>query len=280
MKKLLLLMSIVSCSYNLKAQSCNSSLPVMETFDSNTIGVCWQIDDEDGDGFNWYWRDYGSYYGGYKCLTSRSWSSSSLALNPDNWVISHEIDLTTYNTSDNIQLSWKVRGEKVSYSHEYYTIYAATGTSITDFEASSVKRGEYADVVGADGVFVTRTLDISQLAGNIVYIAFRHHNSTDQFIINIDDVMINSSSLGLGVEDFNKENFNFFYSKDSKALSVKSSNNPLSSIKIYNILGQSVVNKKLSGYDESLNLSSLVDGMYIAQVEIDNTIKSIKFLKR
>ena len=278
MKKILLLVGIIiSWSYNLKAQSCDGNLPVMETFDTNNIGVCWQVDDEDGDGYNWYWRDYGSFYGGYKCLTSRSWNSSDLALTPDNWIVSYPINLTSYNPSDNIQLSWKVRGEMAALSHEFYTVYASTGNQITDFQSSSVNRGEYADEVGATGVFVTRTMDISSLAGNTVYIAFRHHNSTDQLILNIDDVTVSTSALG--IEDFNKENFKFFYSKDTNSLIVKSANNPISSIKIYNILGQTVVNKTLSDYNENLNLSTLVDGIYIAQVEIDNTTKSIKFLK-
>lgn len=285
MKKLLLLASIIMAwSYNTTAQSCDNKLPVIEDFNNydyytNTINVCWSTLDQDGDGNNWYWRDYGIDYGGYKCLTSRSFSSGKGNLNPDNWIYSYGIDLTSYNSSDNIELSWKVRGELESKSHEYYTVYAATGNQITDFESSSVKRGEYADEVGADGIFVTRTMNISALAGNMVYVAFRHQNiSGSQFIINIDDIFINTAALG--IEDFNKENFKFFYTKDTQTLSVKSTNNPISSIKIYNILGQTVVNKTSTDYNENLNLSGLVDGIYIAQVEIDNTIKSIKFLKQ
>ena len=48
MKKILLFIGIISLSYNLNAQ-CDSNLPVMETFDTNTIGVCWQIFNKDGD---------------------------------------------------------------------------------------------------------------------------------------------------------------------------------------------------------------------------------------
>ena len=115
------------------------------------------------------------------------------------------------------------------------------------------------------------------MAGNVIYVAFRHHFSVGQRELDIDDIMISTSALS--VEDFNKENFKFFYSKETKSLTVKSANNPITSIKIYNILGQTVVNKISSDYNENLNLSNLVDGMYIAQIEIDNTIKSIKFLK-
>ncbi|MGM5471260.1 choice-of-anchor J domain-containing protein [Flavobacteriaceae bacterium LMO-SS05] len=282
MKKLLLLVCIV-CWYNNTNAQCNSNLPIMENFDTNNIGVCWQVDDKDGDGFNWYWRDYGTYYGGYKCLTSRSWSSSQGDLNPDNWVYSYAIDLTSFNTNDNIELSWKVRGELNSLAHEYYAVYAATSIDPIDktstFKSSPVQRGEYADEVGADGVFVTRTMNISALAGNMAYIAFQHKNiSGSQFIINIDDVTINTAALA--VEDFNKENFKFFYNSNIETLTLKSSNKPLSSVEIYNLLGQKVVNKRLSNTTENINLSTLVDGIYIAQLEIDNTTKAIKFLKQ
>ena len=278
MKKILLLIAIISFAYNINAQSCNSNLPVKDTFETNTIGVCWQIDDIDGDNRNWLWFQYSSYYGGYKVIASYSVSTSAGALTPDNWIISYPIDLTPFSTNDNIQLTWKIRAGASYVAHEYYSVYASTSDQISNLISSPVKRSEYVDEVGGGTDFVTRTLDVSSLAGNTVYIAFRHHNSTNQSNIEIDEVSINSGTLG--VEDFNKENFKFFHSKDSKSLIVKSANNPISSIKIYNILGQTIVNKSSSDYNENLNLSSFVDGIYIAQIEIDNTTKSIKFIKQ
>jgi hypothetical protein len=108
-------------------------------------------------------------------------------------------------------LTWKVRGELVGFAHKYYTVYAATGydpilENTNVFESSPVKRGEYADEVGAEGNFVTRSLDISSLAGNMAYLAFRHeYISESQFIINIDDVSISTSTLG--IDDFNSIEF-------------------------------------------------------------------------
>lgn len=277
MKKILLLISIISWSYNVSAQ-CDSNLPVSENFDTNNIGVCWQVNDSDGDSNNWYWWQYSAYYGGHKVISSNSFYTSSGALTPDNWIISYPIDLTSLSSGTNITLSWKVRGELAGFSHEYYTIYAATNNQISSFTASPVKRSEYVDEVGGAGTFVTRTLDISALAGNMVYIAFRHHNSSNQYNINIDDVNVQSGTLG--IEDFNKENFAYYYSSDKESLTLKSSNKPISYVEVYNLLGQSVVSKKLSNTTEDINLSTLVDGVYIAQIEIDNTTKAIKFLKQ
>jgi hypothetical protein len=277
MKKILLLISIISWSYNVNAQ-CDSNLPVSENFDSDNIGVCWQVNDNDGDSNNWFWKQYSAYYGGYKLISSNSFYTSTGALTPDNWIISHAINLTSFSSGQNITLSWKVRGELAGFSHEYYSVYAATNNQTSSFTSSSVKRSEYVDEVGGSGTFVTRTLDVSSLAGNMIYVAFRHHNSTNQYNINIDDVTVQSGTLG--IEDFNKDNFSYFYSPNNETLTLKSSSKPISSVEIYNLLGQNVANRKSSNTTENINLSNLVDGVYIAQIEIDNTTKAIKFIKQ
>jgi len=275
MKKYLLFAVILSWTYYGNTQQCNGNLPITENFATNEIGVCWQVDDMDGDNRNWLWS---SLDGGY--VFSYSYSSTGATITPDNWIISYPIDLTSFSGNNNIQLSWKIRAELSWKAHEYYTVYAATGNQTNDFESPSAVNngGEYVDNVGGASAFVTRTLDVSELAGYTIYIAFRHHISTDQSAIDIDDVTV--STAALGVEDFNKENFSYFYSPNNETLTLKSSNKPISSVAIYNLLGQSVVSKTLSNSTENINLSALVDGIYIAQVEIDHTTKAIKFLKQ
>ena len=102
-----------------QAQTCNDTLPITENFDdSNVVDVCWNVIDGDLDGYNWYWKQYSDFYGGYKCLTSKSFSASAGILTPDNWIISYPIDLTSYSNSENIEISYKVRGELVGFAHE------------------------------------------------------------------------------------------------------------------------------------------------------------------
>ncbi|HZW63826.1 MAG TPA: choice-of-anchor J domain-containing protein [Flavobacteriaceae bacterium] len=279
MKRFLLILMICGLSNFTFAQTCNDTLPITESFDdSNVIDVCWDTNDQDGDGHNWYWRDYGSFYGGFKCLTSRSYLNTGAALTPDNWIISHAIDLTSFSTNQDIELSWKVRGELASHAHEYYTVYAATGNQISDFTSSGVYMSEYADEAGASGVFVTRSMDISSLAGNIVYIAFRHYNSSNQYILNIDDVIVTESSLNISSEELNAVNIS--YHSNADILTLKSPTTPLSEFKLYSILGQLVLTEKLSQNEELISLSTLKDGVYIAQLFINGANKTFKFVKR
>ncbi|MFL1013656.1 choice-of-anchor J domain-containing protein [Flavisericum labens] len=268
------------CTLNLSAQQCDNTLPISENFDdSSVIGVCWNLMDQDGDGKNWYWREYGSSYGGYKCLTSRSWSSSSGNLNPDNWIYSYAVDLTSFNTNDDIYVSWKIRAENATFAHEYYTIYASTSNKISDFEASDVKLGEFADDIGAAGKFVTRNLDVSSLAGNMIYIAFRHQNiEGSQFLINIDDVVISNSLLSN--DEFEPNSFKHFYNNTTKELTLKSDSNNLSNVVLYNTFGQEILSKDLFKSEETINLSSFNKGIYIAKIMIGETFKTIKILKQ
>ena len=279
MKKITFILLVIGFSLNSKAQSCDSSLPVLETFDTDVINVCWQIEDQDGDGNDWMWWQYGASAGGYKVIASYSVYTSTGPLTPDNWIKSHPIDLTSFNSGQSIELSYKVRAELSYLAHEYYTVYAATGNQIADFESSGINNGgEYVDEVGGAGVFVTRTLDISSLAGNMVYIAFRHHNSTNQSDINIDDVTVSTALLG--TEDLESISFKHYYNVNTKELTLKSYSMPMDNIVLYNILGQNVLNKSLSQTEETIDLSTLNKGIYIGQVRFDNVVKTIKFVKQ
>jgi len=278
MKKFILFTFITAFAFNMSAQ-CDSNLPISENFDdSDVVDVCWNVMDQDGDSNNWHWWEWHPVNGGYKCIVSSSFYTSTGPLTPDNWIISNPIDLSSFNSNDNITLSWKVRGEIVGFAHEYYTIYAATNNGISDFESSSVKRGEYADEVGGEGVFTTRSLDISSLVGETVYIAFRHHNSTDQYSINIDDVTVERSST-LGIDDLQQHSFKHYYNAYTDILTLDSSDAPMNAIVVYNILGQAVLNERLHLTEETISLSSLNDGIYIIQVKLNGIDKTFKFIK-
>ncbi|MBC3847477.1 T9SS type A sorting domain-containing protein [Winogradskyella echinorum] len=118
---------------------------------------------------------------------------------------------------------------------------------------------------------------MSALAGQAaVYIAFRHHNVTDEFVLNIDNIAV---SAILGVNDFDLNTFTYYYNKDIEVLNLESSNVAMTSIEIYSILGQSVISRSLENATESIDISSLNNGVYLAKVNIDGNFKTIKFVK-
>lgn len=268
------------------ALSCtNEVLPYNEEFDDTGVVVaCWDFIDDDADGRNWFIEDYNldglGGPDGEPTLTSRSFylgaGSLPYVLTPDNWAISKGIVLPP---NLDFELTWKVRGFALAFSHENYTVYVATGNTITDFENSAVFLNEFADDAGGSGVYADRSLDISDLAGNTVYIAFRHHDVTNQSELNIDAIGIIEGTLSIPDVEINK--LKHYYNFSSKSLTLKVTNNTLTNLRLFNMLGQEVLKTQLSNSNkEVINLSTINDGIYIAKASLRNgSTSTFKFLK-
>ena len=163
-----------------------TTFPWYEHFDDGAMPTNITLIDADGDGYNW---SYGSsehnhtYAGSDGCATSASYASA--ALTPDNWMILPAVTLP--DDHQGYTLSFFVRGQDANWAAEHYSVYISTtaGAAVTDFPASTAV---ISDEV-ATGYYVKKSIDLSSYTGTI-YIAFRHHNCTDQFRLNIDEIRI------------------------------------------------------------------------------------------
>lgn len=195
---------------------------------------------------------------------------------PNNYAISPAIDVAGNGT---LQLDYMVGGQDPLYSAENYTVYVSTGNTIADFmNTDPTVTVSFTENLGDDpaaaGELVPRNVDLSTLDGaSTLYIAFRHHDTSDQFIINFDDVILNGV---LGVNDNSLEGFNYFIANNQLNLSAKTS---MTQVAIYNILGQEVVSKKLASNKEVISISELQSGIYIVNVSVDGASKSFKIVK-
>jgi hypothetical protein len=62
-------------------------------------------------------------------------------------------------------------------------------------------------------------------------------------------------------------------------LNLESSTLAMTGIEVYSLLGQKVVSRTLSSNNESIDVSSLTDGIYLAKINIGGNSKTIKFAK-
>lgn len=237
----------------------------------------WTLLDEDGDGFIFKAYDPStSQNGDRNFMSSESWDPIQGPLTPDNYAISPEIDVTGNGT---LSLDYLVGGQDPLWFDEIYTVYVSTGNTIADFmNTDPAVTVSFSENIGNDpaaaGELVPRNLDLSSLDGaSSLYIAFRHHDVTDQFIINFDDVMLTGV---LAVGDNVLEGFKYFVSNNELNLSANTS---MDQVALYNMLGQQVVSQKLSSNNETVNLSGLQSGIYIATVSIEGASKSFKIVK-
>ena len=249
---------------------CPSSygLPYLNDFnDPDTWTNCQTFYDNDGDGNYWFYVNYTDVdEAGNNVAASASYQNGAV-LTPDNWVIMGPVDLTDHSDA---LLEWKVRGIDPSWCQENYSVYVGASDNYNDLINGSVSYNETiangGDACGQ--TFADRSLDISASTGGLVYIGFRHHDVSDMFVLNIDDVSVTSSTMSN--EDFTLENINYTFNQETDILRI-TSEDLLSKIEIYNMLGQQVLNKNLNDSSAILNLSNLSSAIYIVNIEGNNS---------
>ncbi len=175
-------------------------------FDDSTLQG-WTTIDADGDGYTWvlgsaiggvYLLEEASivgegYNGSTDLMASGSYSNMSGvgALNPDNYLVSPLVELGG-------SISFYVCGQDGRYPHEHFGVAVST-TSNTD-PAAFTLLDEWTLNADGSGSKSTRrktqstwgkfSVDLSAYAGQQGYVAIRHFNCTDQFVLNLDDIVI------------------------------------------------------------------------------------------
>ncbi|WP_228851681.1 T9SS-dependent choice-of-anchor J family protein [Aegicerativicinus sediminis] len=244
------------------------SLPYSENFnDIETIVSCWDFVDNDGDNINWHLESDNSSSDNYVVSESQK---IGLALTPDNWLISPAIDLTPYNSNDTVELSWEIRAPDVDSPNDNYSVYISTGNTVNDFLNGTLLFNEEPGANGAGGsTLVQRSVDITSEAGQIIYFAFRHHDTPEsQLEIHLDNVAIDFT---LTNSEYSMENLAHFYQPQQEILTIKSPNHNFKNLKLYNHLGQLVFYQShQNAMKEIYNLSQIANATYIAKVQFDD----------
>lgn len=165
-----------------------------EDFDEDN----WTFIDADGDGINWELAVYdpatdtgAKVYEGTYCIASASYVNNVGALTPDNWLIS-----APFTATADAEISWYDIGQDASWCAENYSVYVLPADYTDLSEATEV----YTGVSGDE--YENHTASISAFAGQSVRIAFRHHDVTDMFRINIDLITVNGKVETVPVNEY------------------------------------------------------------------------------
>ena len=206
----LLMMSVVAF-----AQSPSLSLPITFGFNDGTMQG-WTTIDADGDGHCWemgssptFYFDSGISLNGtghnssQDFVLSGSFSNVIMgALTPDNYLVSPLVPLggsiVFYACAQDAGYAAEHFGVAVSTTSNtdptaFTTIWEST---MTASRANAPKNGNRSPR-RAQGRWYQYTVDLSAYAGQNGYVAIRHFNCTDQFVLNIDDItLIGPEGLG------------------------------------------------------------------------------------
>lgn len=271
MKKITLTLAAVAAAISMNAQTVVWS----DNFDDEDISD-WTLYDEDGDGINWsvvQIQDTNGNPVGSPVLRSMSWSQEPLT--PNNYAVSPAIDLTGEDGTETITLTWDVAAADASYADENYTVYVATDNSVSGALAATISYNELVSDNGPAGLdnFYTKTLDITSLAGETVYVVFRHHETSDEFTMEIDNVAVTGGGMGIDENSFE----GFTYYQDSEYLTLKAQS-PMANVEVYNLLGQKIATHTLNTVEAQLPIASLQAGVYVAKVTIEGKERGFKFV--
>ena len=256
MKKLLLLIISTSCLIVLLAAQV-MTFPFEEGFESTTFPPAgWTMIDSDGDGYNWLRVTAPEYpvHSGNGAVMSESYTLPFIELTPDNYLITPALILPTGTST----LRWHVMTLVNWAPHETYSIMVSTTTHTV--EAFTPIFTE--TLTAANTVWSERLLNLTDFAGETVYIAFRHHNPVSEFAMFIDDIMV---SIPL-------EN-------DLEALSITGQLQPsqnaesIYTVRVKNVGGVSAANFTVKLMSETEVLST-VDGYELAPNEIGDFLIS------
>jgi len=184
----------------------------------------------------------------------------------DDYIITPQIDLTAINAA---QFSFWAKSFTDFYGLErFHVLLSTTSSNYFDFTVE-LSDGE----LQAPLEYTEYSYDLSEYEGQMVYLAI-HYVAQDSFVFQMDDFLVQGNILGIEDNLFN--NFNHYITNNNLVMSASSS---LENIELYNLLGQEVFSKSLSNTNETINISSLDTGIYIAKVSIQGKSKSFKIVK-
>ena len=157
------------------------------SFEDNTLDG-WTTIDADGDGYGWVLSSATNgiylngnmtegYNGSSVMIVSGSYSNLVGALTPDNWLVSPQIILGG-------SISFWAKGQDANYAEEVFGVAVSTtgNTDPADFTMVGANKT-------ATGDWVQYTFDLSGFSGN-GYVAIRHYNISDMFMLDVDDITI------------------------------------------------------------------------------------------
>lgn len=178
----------------------NAQILFTENFDSG-MPTGWTQIDANNDGMGWeHSSNPVSYFptgvdltgtghnGSTAYILSGSFSNvSQTAITPDNWLITPAINLTANST-----LRFYVCAQDANYAAEHYGVFIST-TNATSTSAFTMLNEWTVGSSKVQSAWEEKIVDLSAYTGQTVYIAFRHFNCNDQFLLNLDDVTITAN---------------------------------------------------------------------------------------
>ncbi len=174
------------------------SLPYLEDFEDPSTLDEWTFVDADGDGNGWWYNTYtdpgndlghvaNSAHSGLGSICSSSYlNSTGQPLTPDNWLFTPPVKLSSKSN----YLSFWVAPQDPSWPAEKYAVYVSTKASANAESCTELLTETLYKLENRDD-YLNHVIQLpEEFNGQVVYIAFRHFDCTDNYQMKLDDVSI------------------------------------------------------------------------------------------
>lgn len=165
------------CTYQLRYRIKNDPAIYLADFEDGWP-TDWNTIDANYDGMNWFYYNYVDEkiaHSGKGCVISESFNFDVGPIEPDNWLISPQLDL-----GGTLKV-WMIGNEYTDYKEHFAIYLSTTGTNKEDFTITLIPETETIND------YKEYTANLSSYSGQKGYIAIRHFNCRSEFKLLLDD---------------------------------------------------------------------------------------------
>lgn len=269
MKKLLLSIFAVAAIGAVNAQVTVYSASDLADFQNMSIA------DVDQDGKAWGVFDLtgaGSTFDAQAdMLGSRSWDT--VALTPDNWVVTPSIDLTGM-TSCNLEFG--VVGFHPTDFAENYSVYAVTAANVNAaFAAFASATPIFTETIATGNTYEVKSVSLASMDNtHNVYIGIRHHACTNQNLLLLDDITVTGTGTPSAIVENVLDVTTYAFENELFVNSTENLNN--AQVNVLNTMGQTVASFNANGTANRFDLSNLSAGVYLVNISSEGNAKTSK----
>ena len=174
--------------------------------------------------------------------------------------------------SSGATLTFYVAAQDASYANEHYGVYVSTtGTNPSNF---TLLYEEDLDADGgprAGGTWKQKHVNLPY-GNQTIYLAIRHFNCEDMFLIDIDDFSV---TAGVGVENHEMD-ATIYPNPANNVLNINANSN-INRVEVYNMMGQMVGSYTANDMNTQINTTSFANGVYTVKISTENGTTTTKF---
>ena len=247
----------------------------------------WTTLNADGDDHTWYHTDSADVHSvsriashsGKGHIMSESFCNTymeSLTLTPDDYIVSPIM----IGVTDSTTFSFWACLQDEDYN-EHFGLAISTATAPTDDDFITIEEWDIKEMRATE--WKHHSVDLGEYAGEFIWVALRHFNSSNKFVLCVDDASIDNFTIGYNwgksfilVSDetsITEENIalNIYPNPVQDRLYVETLNQT-QTVEIYDVYGrvQNLRNSETQKLRNSIDVTDLNSGVYFVKVVTEN----------